>query len=441
MAQRPQGILYSDQLKEAIHSVFPPQWFSRFKSHGNTKWKPQVVFWVSQVMNWQGNSRPKDGFEAACDLVKKLFPRWKLGKSIQGFLEARQRVSGELGTAVHERLQKAGMGYFDAWKVRGWMLFSVDGSRFNACRTTANEKGLGCAGKDGTTPQVFQTTLLHVGTGLPWNFRIGPGTDSERRHLDDMLDSLPPCAMLTADAGFISFDLCRRLVEQGRSFLLRVGSNVHLLVDMGWKVESQGKIVYLWPHKHRKQPPMVLRLIVVWEEGRQPMYLATNVLDESTLSDADAVEIYRRRWGIELYYRTVKQTMDYSRLRSRRPDTSLVEQSWNIHTTWLLQLLTARRLMAVDKPPTSWSAARARDQTRRMLRRALAGDSCSSSETFFNKLQTATIDGYRRRGPKTTRVWPRQNPTKPPGPPHIQSASPKERQQAQRLRQAPSPKF
>jgi len=59
-------------------------------------------------------------------------------------------------------------------------------------RTAANENELKCAGKKKTGPQLFVTTLLHMGTGIPWDFRIGPGTASERRHLEEMLADLPP---------------------------------------------------------------------------------------------------------------------------------------------------------------------------------------------------------------------------------------------------------
>jgi hypothetical protein len=89
----------------------------------------------------------------------------------------------------------------DAWRVMGWLVLAVDGSRFECPRTRENEEGLECAGREKTSPQIFQTTLQHVGTGLLWDMRLGPGTDSERRHLDQMLPGLPTQSLLTADAG------------------------------------------------------------------------------------------------------------------------------------------------------------------------------------------------------------------------------------------------
>src|SRR4029453_634829 len=111
--------------------------------------------------------------------------------------------------------------------------FAADGSRLECPRTAANEAGLGCAGKRKTGPQLFLTTLWHMGTGLPWAFRIGPGTASERRHLEAMLPELPRQALVIADAGFTGYDLYRRLLAAQMNFLLRVGANVQLLRKLG----------------------------------------------------------------------------------------------------------------------------------------------------------------------------------------------------------------
>ena len=46
------------------------------------------------------------------------------------------------------------------------------------------------------------------------------------------------------------------------------------------------------------------------------MSLVTNILDEEVLSDETASKIYRLRWGIEVYYRTLKQTLGHQTLKS-----------------------------------------------------------------------------------------------------------------------------
>jgi hypothetical protein len=434
MAGTPQRVSYRRELIEAMEAVFPPSFFRQFSRHGNSEWTARKVFWISVIMSWQAKATLGEQFEAARETLTEVFPRWKVPRSLGGFLDARQGLMNEMQGPILQQLRGCTEQWFEAFRVRSWLLFGVDGSRFETCRTTANEQALGCAGKESTTPQVFQTTLLHIGTGLPWDFRLGPGTESERRHLDDMLTGLPARSLLTADAGFISFHLCRWLVEHQQWFLLRVGSNVHFLTELGWGVEVKGKTVYLWPTKHRHHPPITLRLIVITAADRQPVYLATNVFDEELLSDGDAAEIYQLRWELELYYRSFKQTLGHKTLQSRTPHKSLTEQRWNVFGAWLLQLLTAQELIAADKVPASWSAAKARTAARKLLRQAVTQNTRPTSQSFRRQLRQATRDDSPRHGPKQIRNWPRKKQETPPGPPKLQPATEQQKQHAQRLR-------
>ena len=140
---------------------------------------------------------------------------------------------------------------------------------------------------------MWLTTMFHVGTGLPWDWRLGPSDSSERDHLRQMIEGLPAGALITADAGFVGYETWKAILGSGCELLIRVGANVRLLRKLGYVKESGG-LVYLWPDREaaRKQPPLVLRLVVA-QGGRHPVYLVTSVLDEGRLSDAQVVEIYR----------------------------------------------------------------------------------------------------------------------------------------------------
>ena len=80
---------------------------------------------------------------------------------------------------------------------------------------------------------------------------------------------------------------------------MRVGANVRLLKRLGYVREYDG-IVYCWPDAaaKKKQPPLALRLLH-FKDRRGDVYLVTSVLDPKALTDVQASEIYRRRWGIE----------------------------------------------------------------------------------------------------------------------------------------------
>ncbi len=63
------------------------------------------------------------------------------------------------------------------------------------------------------------------------------------------------------------------------------------------------------------------------------MHLLTNVLDKTLLSDEPAEAIYRKRRGIELVYRPLKQTMGRRRMRCDAPANAAVELDWSVRLT------------------------------------------------------------------------------------------------------------
>lgn len=432
MARKPRGVSYREELKAAMEELLPPQCFHRWSVHGNADWTPQKLAWMAILMSWDEASTLTERFEHTRRLLKVLHPRWKLPTSSAGFVAALEQHTPTLRAALIERLRPA-EGETNFWRVGGWLALAVDGSRFEAPRTVINERRLGCAGKERSGPQVFQTTVQHVGTGLPWDFRLGPGTDSERRHLDDMLAGLPSQALLLADAGFVSYELCAWLTSQRQAFLMRVGGNIRLLTSLGWHYEQQGRTVYLWPDARRSQPPLVLRLIVIQDDGKRPVCLLTNVLAADELSDETAGQLYRLRWGIEVYYRTAKQTFGHRRLLSRSPDAALLEQTWVVLGLWFLDRLTLSAVEEAGHAPRERSWARARNVVRRVVRQALDPAPQSDGTPLKAQLAQAVKDRYRRRGPKQTRPWPRKKEQRPPNPPKLQEATDSERQRAQHL--------
>lgn len=316
---------------------------------------------------------------------------------------------------------------------QGWLAIAADGSRVECPRTADNEEGLGCAGKERTTPQLMVTTLYHMGTGLPWAFEVGPGTESERCQLQRLIETLPENSLLVADAGFASYELCDALQKTGQHFLLRVGGNIHLLTDLGCTYEVDGQTVYLWPQKAQQhdQPPLQLRLIVLGS-GEKSVYLITDVLDVQRLSDEQAGVLYRMRWGIEVFYRSYKRTMNHHRMLSRTPATCIAEFCWTMVGLWLMALMSVEKIIAAGNDPLAWSVAKSRDCLRRALRGALTGK--RPHVALRKQLASAVKDNYVRRGAKKARNWPHKKNEGPPGPPKIRPATAAEIELAQRLK-------
>lgn len=169
--------------------------------------------------------------------------------------------------------------------------------------------------------------------------------------------------------------------------------------------------MWLWPIHARRAgaEPVCLRLLVL-HDGRKPIHVVTSVLDARMLSDAQASSLYRRRWGVELLYRALKQTMQRRKLASHSLRRAKLELHSLVLGAMVLGLLTAQALCAAGEATGRASVATAL----RVLREATQRPGWRG---WFKRLGGALTDGYRRRGCKCSRDDPRPRHDPPPGPP------------------------
>jgi len=261
--------------------------------------------------------------------------------------------------------------------------------------------------KKTSTTQIWLTLLWHVGTGLPWSWRSGTSNSSERHHLLEMLGEMPENSLMTADAGFVGYEFWKAILDADHHFVIRVGANVKLIKKLGY-ARQYDHSVYLWPDKaaKKKRPPLVLRLIVV-HDGKQPVYLVTSVLSKQRLSDRQAIEIYRYRWGIEVFFRTFKQTFGRTKLRSHSAENAKLELDWSLLALWSICLLGQRELVQAGEPPWQLSPAGAIKAVEATLRDYRVRPE-SPHETLYSMLANALRDGYQRTSSKTSRGYPRK---------------------------------
>jgi hypothetical protein len=203
------------------------------------------------------------------------------------------------------------------------------------------------------------------------------------------------------------------------------------LRNLGYARESLGT-VYLWPDRaaKKRQPPLVLRFIIA-EGGKYPVYLLTSARCCS-LTDAQVIEVYRRRWGIELYFRHLKQTFQRRKLRSTSAACARVELEWSLLGLWGMALYAQVELEKQEINPLYMSVAKVLRAFRRMLRdyRHPIERQCSLKAL----IGCALHDTYTRAN-KASRDYPRKKrPDPPAGPPKIQNATAAQIQLAKALR-------
>jgi hypothetical protein len=386
-------------------------------------------------------------FEDARDCVLSCFvQRLRLGATYTGFSEASRRHSPRVLAMVLERsreLVEDIAARSDAWETLGWVVIGSDGTRVAAPRTTDNIEQLGGLGRDALNPQMWLTMLLHLASGLPWAFTVERGDSSERNHLLKMLGCLPKKSLLVADAGYVGYGLWRTLIENGQPFLIRVGSNVTLIKGLtkiagvggtggtggigGREAIVDGDVVWLWPRCGSGMgEPLMLRLIGVWDAKKKTkMYLVTNVLSKKRLPESAAAEFYRMRWGLEVCFRSLKQTMGKRKMRSHAPDQAKMELSWAAVGLLALGLMQTEALLGAGWKPSAASCAEALKVARRAMKREAKGVKrpMRRRRLLMEHLSATVKDSYVRMGPKQVRSYPKKKRRRPPGPPEVRAAT------------------
>jgi Transposase DDE domain len=434
--------------------------FSHARFRDLCTWTPRSLTCAALLWAWSGEAALTERFTWARKIaVVTLGLSTLTATTYQAFLKLLRAwtvvLAAALVVALRRRMRE---DLADRFLVGGYAVFGVDGSRLELPRTQSNQSrfaarpkrparsqrrhGRGraaraeaAAAKKANSPQMWLTVMWHVGTGLPWDWRLGPSDSSERDHLLQMIAALPADALVTADAGFVGYAYWKALLDSGRQLLIRVGANVRLLKGLGYARERAG-LVYLWPDREaaRHQPPLVLRLVVA-RGRRHPVYLVTSVLDEQTLSEQHVIKIYALRWGVELFYRHFKQTFGRRKLRSHRGGNAEVEAIWSFLGLWSLGLHGQVELAYDEIPASQVSVAG--------LLRAYRGSmreyrSCPDpGESLWERLSEAVIDGYKRSS-KVSRDYPRKKREHAIGAPEIRPATKLEIEMARQIKNAHS---
>jgi len=415
------------QLRQAIRCYLPSRGLPLISAGG--RWSDRLLVMTVVLMVFSALGTLQERFAAGRATVVQMYrSRKRPGKTYAGFIgQLVVRSAALLEVVVPLLRQRVEALAGDSWRVGRHLAFAVDGTKSDAPRTKANRQGLKIGGKHKSGPQQLLVPLWHVGTGLPWSWRRGVATASERGLLVEQLGLLPPGALLLGDAGFVGMELFQTIQASGQHLLVRAGANVTLLRGLGWEVEERGDLVYLWPQQARQagEAPLVLRRIVLVDGRNRRMCLLTD-LSAAELTVEEAQELYHRRWGIEVFFRGLKQTLGRRKMLSDSPTHAAVELDWTMVGYWMLGLLRWENRPA--EVPVSQGLAWAL----RLVRAAVAGrgDKRGSLAAAWGKI---TADRYRRRRPKKAWRWPHKKNDPPCGTPHVRMATPLEIRSAKRL--------
>lgn len=382
------------------------------------RWDMQPLILALLAMTWLTHPTVEERFQVACSFVIACRPkRCRPGRTVPGFLKAVHRLPVRvfhlLSHCIRHRLLEQG------WlqRIAGFFPVGVDGSRLSCPRTLELEERLPVVSTS-SAPQVWITALVHLLSGVPWWWRIGKGTASERSHLEAMLSCLPFNSLIVADAGFVSYALYLRVILCGHQMVVRMKSSVQLFTLSKVPMErfQQGRVLW-WPEerRYRDHPPIPARLVrIAGKRNSGDVWLLTTVLDRHVLSRKQIGKLYRLRWENECFFRSYKRTLGKVKLWGRTIKTVHREVEASLLAVQLLLAQVLRSGLPQQAVPSLSRALRVirneMDRCAWHARRRCRFDAC---------LRSAVRDRQPRHASKIRKEWPRKKVYHPPKPPQL----------------------
>ena len=210
-----QSAPHHQDLKHALDWLLDNAPLTSVKFRGECTWTPRGLIFAAILWAWSDEKTLTERFAVARKVVAimAILPRLP-ATTYQAFLKMLKTWTATLAIAliaVFRRRMRTDLA--ERFTVSGFAVFGVDGSRLELPRTQSNEERFSPSAarlktkprlrrrqrsqasrapcsheKKVNSPQMWLTTMFHVGTGLPWDWRIGPTGSSERDHLKQMIE-------------------------------------------------------------------------------------------------------------------------------------------------------------------------------------------------------------------------------------------------------------
>jgi Transposase DDE domain len=419
---RPAATSLLDALRQFLTpAVYRQAHQARAVARPPARWSTQPLLLTLLVLTWCcGDSLPERFETARAFCVACLPKRRRPGATVQGFQKALACLPMAALRAVAAAVRTRLAATVDLLSGDGFAVFGGDGSRLECPRSAELESRLGKVSRPGAAPCLWVTALVHLRTGLLWSWWLGKGDAAEREHLRALLTTLPPQALLVADAGFNGYDLARAIVARGASFLIRMSGKVGLYLDgpAPGKDFTEG-LIYCWPKvaQEKKLPPLRCRLIRVRGKKGRDVWLLTDVVDGRRLPRERAARYYRWRWENEGLFRTYKRTLAKVKLLSRTVRLVHREAEGSLLATQLLLAWGARAV--AGRRGQRWPQRCSPRHVLLAVRQELSGRP-GRRRSFGRRLAQARRERRPgRRSGKVKREWPRREAHKPLKPPQF----------------------
>lgn len=218
------------------------------------------------------------------------------------------------------------------WK--GRTVIALDGSQYmlphskDIIQTLDPDAGLQNKGK-GHFPRCLVMTAYDVLAEYPVAVEVLPSATSERAIAQKIIPVLPDNAIVLHDKGFPSFKYINYLHNEYKGhYMFRCPSKesfpaVSQFVQSGVKeriISIKPSLSFLaeLPAEQRTGAKSInVRAIRFDNKDGNTSVLLTNLIDENTYSHDELVNLYYKRWPVEVHYRNDKCTLEIEKFHSR----------------------------------------------------------------------------------------------------------------------------
>jgi hypothetical protein len=253
----------------------------------------------------------------------------------------------------------------DVW--RGLRLRALDGTTLRIADSPANEEVYGRPGSTRTPaayPQARVVAVLGLGGRMMSDFVVGTYDQGEQTLAQLLYPRLADDTLVLLDRNFVNHAAFVRIPAEGRNrhFLCRGRESGMSFRTIGELGPGDFLIELRVPPHHRSKDrslpeTVVVRMLEYTIKGFGRRRLLTSLQDPRQYPAEEIIELYHRRWEIELAYGEIKtQTLERREaLRSRDPE--LVRQEiWGLALAYnLMRVMMARAARTAEVPASRMS--------------------------------------------------------------------------------------
>lgn len=355
------ALLFSQFLPSDFLKNQDPTKRQRTFGHINTLWG-----WISQTLHANASCR-----HARC-FIEKWISHYQfkpISSSTSAYCQARGRLQLDFIKSANSRLCSKASGLSsDSLLIHGRPLKAIDGSSLKLMDTPANQEAFpqpkgqkpGCG-----SPVMKFTALINLSHGGWEHLEIGKCYDHDTRLAFSMIEHIKAGDILLGDRAFCSYEIISRTCQNKADVIMRLHqSRQRALEKQEYELCDDGSKLMKWKKPARKPPgsqlsdeewaqlPGTLNLRMVTGEYRgrngkiEKLHIITSLLDTQKYDIQTVLDLYYRRWEIELKFRDVKTTLKMEELRVRSPE--MAEKGV------LVMVLTYNLLMAVMRESQDW---------------------------------------------------------------------------------------